>query len=236
MSMTLTQVRDDLLSKLGIEDVLDATDLMKQDCVVAINAAMQQLQTAGHDFFTRQTVSVTLSAGTATYSLPGSVQAVIGPIKLDGTPMTALNSDGELDQYDRIFGDATAFGTTAGTPRAYWVDNTRSGTTGDINLSTVSVAPSPQAAGTLQVDVINDAPSYGVSDLATSTVLPIAQNYTESVFLPIARMLVSRSSNFSRPDLIPQITSDYQAAMQRLGMAGGFPPTVAPIPPREIQA
>jgi hypothetical protein len=66
--------------------------------------------------------------------------------------------------------------------------------------------------------------------------LPVAQNYSESILLPIARMLVTRSSQFSRPDLLPQLTEDYKTAMQRLGLAGGWPNARQPLPERKVEA
>jgi hypothetical protein len=64
----------------------------------------------------------------------------------------------------------------------------------------------------------------------------VAQNYTESVFLPIARMLVTRSSQFSRPDLRPQLTEDFQRAMGLLSTVGGFPNAQQGELPREVTA
>ena len=120
---------------------------------------------------------------------------------------------------------------------AYWVDNSRSGNEGDINLVQIWVAPIPQSPpGSLTIDVVNDAPAYVVADLDNTTELPVAQDYTESIILPLARMLVPRSSQFSRPDLLPQLTVDYQVAMQRLAMAGGFPNVNQPEPKREVTA
>ncbi len=238
MSLTISQVRDDLLSKLGIEDSSLASALALQDVVVAINGAMQMLQTAGEDYFTRAHLTVGLAAGTATYTLAGAVQNVLGPIRMSdtGAPLRALASRGELDQYDRIVLGSTTYGAAAGTPRAYWVENLRSGTTGDVNQIKLWFCPVPNTTINVDVEIVNDAPSYVVSDLSSSTTLPIAQNYTESILLPIARMLVTRSSQFSRADILAQLTADGTAAMQRLGFSGGFPNATQPQPPREVKA
>lgn len=236
MSLSVLQVRNDLLSKLGIEDATTASALALQDVVIAINGAMQVLQTAGEDYFTRQKFSQVISAGTASYWIAQSVQAVLGPIRLNGAPLNALTSRGQLDQFGRIFAGATAYGSPAGLPTAYWVENLRNGTQGDINQIIIWLAPIPTATGTLEVEVVNDAPSYTVADLSSTSPLPIAQNYTESILLPIARLLITRSSQFSRADLLAQLTADYQVALQRLGLSGGFPNVRQPLPPREVQA
>lgn len=238
MPLTISQVRNDLLSKLGIEDYTLAPALALQDCVIAINGAMQMLQTAGQDFFTRQEITLTLSAGTAIYNVPTSAQAVLGPVRWNNLkPLRGLTSEGELDQFARIFlGESGYGGGNDGDPVAYFVKYLRSGTTGDVCAITIRLAPAPAApAGTLVAEVVNDAPAYVVADLSGSSVLPVAQSYTESVFLPIARMLVTRSSQFSRPDLLAQLTSDYQLAVQKLGTVGGFPNEEQPVPPRATE-
>jgi len=239
MSLTNVQCRNDLLSKLGIETIADASDLALQDVAVAMSAAMQVLQTAGEDFFTREELTLTLAAGTALYNISANVQAIIGPVLWNGTkPLRALDGLGEIDQFARIFLGQSAYGVgDDGDPIAYNVTFRKSGSTGDICAVTIQLAPAPAApAGTLVLDVINGAVSYVVADLDDTTVIPVAQNYAESVFLPIARMLVTRSSQFSRPDLLPQLTEDYQRAMQRLGLAGGFPNVEQPSPPRRVKS
>lgn len=236
--MTIKQVAIDLLSKLGIEttDPTSASAGAQQDVVVAINGAQQMLQTAGQDFFTRETITMVIAAGTSVFNVPRSVQAVLGPLRLDGAPLRALESRGELDQFARIFSGETEYGAGTGTPIAYWPENIRSGTAGDINLVRLWLAPVPDASGSLEVEVVNDAPSIAASNLGDTTEIPVAQNYAESVFLPIARHLIMLSSLFSRPDLRTQIADDYQVAIATLGLKGGFPNAVAPAPEREVTA
>lgn len=239
MALTINQVYLDLLSKLGIEDSTLATSLQQQDCVIAINGAMQALQTAGEDYFTRQKISVNIQAGTAMYALPQTIQNVIGPVRWnDSQPLHALNSRGEIDQFDRIFLGSTTYGAASGAPFAYWIENLRAASvvSGDANQVNLWLAPNPNVSGTVAIEVVNDAPSYGTSDLTTSAYLPIAQNYTESLFLPIARMLITVSSAFARPELLDRLTADYQNAISRLGMAGGFPNVRQTEPEREVEA
>lgn len=238
--LQIIQVRNDLLSKLGVEDPALATPLMLQDVVIAINGAMQMLQTAGQDFFTRQQVTVTLTAGTSFYTLT-DVQNVIGPIRWnDEKPLMALESRGELDQFARIFYDENAYGVgTPGSPEAYWVESVRNNSSsGNIDQINIWLAPQPPApAGTMTVEVTNAAVSYVVADLSSTVNLPVAQGYTESIFLPIARMYITRSSQFSRPDILPGLTADYNQAMATLGFKGGFPNAKNPdAPEREVEA
>ncbi len=238
MSLQVVQVRNDLLSKLGIENAALATALQLQDVVVAINGALQMLQTAGQDYFTREEITLTLGAGTSIYTIPRSAQAVIGPVRWNDTkPLRALTSEGEYDQFARIFLGEAFYGLgTDGDPIAYFVKYLRSGTAGDICDISIRLAPAPAASGTLVAEIINDCPEYVVADLSDTDELPVAQNYTESIFLPIARMLITRSSQFSRPDLLEQLTADGQRAMQALGLAGGFPNVDQAEPPRRVDA
>lgn len=239
MALSIVQSRNDLLSKLGIEDPTLAPALALQDVVIALNGAMQILQTAGQDYFTREQVTLTLSAGTSIYNVPTSMQSVIGPVRWNNTkPLRALTSEGELDQFARIFLGETNYGVgTNGDPVAYFVKYLKTGSIADICGITVRLAPAPgNPAGTLVVEAVNDAIAYVVADLSSTAILPVAQNYTESIFLPLARLLITRSSQFSRPDILPQIQEDAARAFERLGVSGGFPNVDQPGLPRKVDA
>ncbi len=239
MSLTIKQTRDDLLSKLGIEDSSTASALALQDVVIAINGAMQMLQTAGQDFFTRQFLTIPLLAGTTFYSID-NVQSILGPVRWnDSKPLRELESRGEIDQFARIFLSDTAYGTgVPADPEACFFEAVRnSSSAGNITQLHLFLAPIPAAIapGSVTMEVVNDAVSYSVGDLSSTVVLPVAQNYTESVFLPVARMLITRSHLFSRPDILEGLTADYQNAMARLATVGGFPDAVQPEPDRKTK-
>jgi hypothetical protein len=237
MALTINQVYLDLLSKLGIEDSTQATSLQQQDCVIAINSAMQALQTAGQDFFTRQRININVQAGTAMYAMATTVQNVLGPVRWNNSnPLHALGSRGELDQFDRLFLGSASYGAAAGSPIAYWVENIRQVSGGIANQINIWLAPVPNAAGSIAIEGVLDAPAYAVADLLTSAALPIPQNYTESIFLPLARIAVTLSSAFSRPELLERLTAEAQSAIERLAMNGGFPNVTAPQPEREVSA
>lgn len=234
MSLTVIQARNDLLSKLGITDAAEASALTLQDVVVALNGAGQMLQTAGQEYFTKERITVGVYAGTSIYPINRSVQTVIGPALLDDEkPLRGLESQGQYDQFDRIFMGGTDYGPGDGEPKAYWVDYQRDGNTGDICDINIWLAPRPEDAHTVTIDVVNDWIEYVVADLESTAELPVAQNYTESIFLPIARMLITRSAQFSRPDLLEQLTADAQRAFAKLGVSGGFPVEEQAYPPRK---
>lgn len=240
MSLTISQARDDLLSKLGVENSALATALMLQDVVIALNGALQTLQTAGQDYFTRQVLTGTFLAGSSFITLPASAQAVIGPVRITSGPnagqaLSALQSRGEADQFARIYGNDTAWGSgSLAEPIAYWIENLRNTNVGgDINQINVRPCPVPPYSRTFEIEVVNDAPSYAIADLSSGTTqIPVAQNYAESILLPLARLNITRSSQFARPELLAQITADAQTALAKLGLAGGFPVEETPEPPR----
>lgn len=238
MSLTVVQAANDLATKLGLASAAAAPASAQQDIVVALNGALQMLQTAGQDYFTREEVTITLSAGTSIYNVPANIQSVIGPVRWNDTkPLKALVSEGELDQFARIFLGETGYGGgTDGEPVAYFVKYLRGAGPGDICGITIRLAPAPSApAGTLVAEVIYDAPSYVVADLSSTTPIPVAQNYTETIVLPIARMLITRSSQFSRPELKDQLEADGNRAMAVLGVSGGFPNVDQPGLPRKVE-
>ena len=236
--LTINQCRDDLLSKLSITDSSTASALALQDVVIAMNAAMQVLQTAGEYYFTRQTLSVAFGAGTTFVALPQTLQTVIGPARWNNSiALRGLESRGEYDEFDRIFLGSTSYGVANGTPFAYFVEDLRVGNAGDIIQSNIYLCPKPAAPGTLWIDVIYDAPNYTPTDFSPGTAfLPVAQNYTESVYLPIARMFVTRSHLFSRPDIQAQLQTDFDAAMAHLIRVGGFPDPSHKDPLRKIDS
>jgi hypothetical protein len=236
MPLQVVQVRNSLLSVLGFDVPAAAPTLALDDVTIALNGAMQMLQTAGEDYFTRTTLTQIVSAGTASYMLPQAAQNVIGPIRLDGRPLMALENQGQYDQYDRIFNGGSSFGPGSGVPKSYHCQSTRVGTVGDISRIFIWLAPMPITSGLLSVEIVNDAVSYVVGDLSSTAEMPIGQNYTETIFLPIARFLVTRSSLFSRQELLKPLTSDYQTALARLGFTGGFPNATQQLPKREVQA
>ena len=228
MSLTIQQTAIDLLSKAGVEvtDPTTATALQQQDVMNAINGAGQLLQRAGEDFFTRTSITVALSAGTSQYTLSETIQSVIGPVRLNNqVPLVAMTSRGELDQFDRLFLGQSDYGASAGVPIAYWVESVYAGAgfVGDIAQINIWLAPTPATSNSLTIECIEEFPSFAVSSIGSTNLLPVAQNYAESIYLPIARYLMMLSSSFSRPDLRDQITEQYKKAIDELSTAGGFP-------------
>jgi len=183
-------------------------------------------------------MTAAFTAGTGVFSLSQSVQNIIGPARWNNLiPLRALASRGELDQYDRIFLGSPSYGQAGGVPDAYWIESLGGVNGSDADFIKIYLAPQPAATGVLYIDVVNVAPSYTAADLTAGTaIIPVAQGYLESVFLPIARYGVTLSSQFSRPDIVAQLKDDHTRALATLATVGGFPNAVQPAPPRESEA
>ena len=221
-------VRDDLLRKLGIESVGSASASMLADVLEAMNHAQQMLWMAGPaDYFTRSQIALTLVNGTSEYTLADTVQSVLGPLRLpSGRTLRALESRAELDNFGLLYLGQTSATVAAGTPLAYFVETLFQAGNDPVQIK-IHVVPAPNsgAAGAATLDGVTECTRFVDSaDIAGSGVLPVAQQYSESLFLPIARKALTRSTYFSATQLREQIEADYAEAMAVLGRAGGYQP------------
>jgi hypothetical protein len=141
MPLQVVQVRNDLLGKLGIVDPTAAPTIALEDCVIALNGAMQMLQTAGEDYFTRQTLSQNISAGTASYMLAQNIQAVLGPIRLAIETAICSRESRAVRPVRKDLRRWILVRRWIRHTAAYFVQNLRSGTIGDINRVFIWLAP-----------------------------------------------------------------------------------------------
>lgn len=220
-------VRDDLLRKLGIESSGSASASMLADVLEAMNHAQQMLWMAGPGYFTRSKLGLTLVNGTSEYTLADTVQSVLGPLRLaSGRTLRALESRAELDNFGLLYLGQTSATVAAGTPLAYFVETLFQAGNDPAQIK-VHVVPAPNsgAAGAATLDGVTECTRFAdAADIAGTDVLPVAQQYSESLFLPIARKALTRSTYFSATQLREQIEADYAEAMALLGRAGGYQP------------
>lgn len=172
MALTRTQLRDALLLALGREVPGSATTVEQGEVVRAINSGLQRLWLAASHRFLRQSISVTLVAGQATYALTATAQEVYGPVRLaDGATLRRFDNRGALDDYAlEILGSASR--TVAnGAPWGYLVEHTRNtGAGDDPHAVTLRVSPAPDAAAVtalspVTVDGVVECLSYDYEDL-----------------------------------------------------------------------
>ena len=245
MALTVKAAAIDLLSKLGIyvTDPTTATAAQQQDVIIAINWAGQILQRAGQDFFTRQPMTIGLVNGQQEYTISTgttgfTVQAVLGPLRLNNqVPLAALLSRGELDQFDRIFFGQADYGAAQGVPIAYWIEYLNNNEPfGNIEEINVWFAPTPATnPGIVVAECVFGWSNYAVANIGSTAELPVAMDYTESVFLPLARMAITRSSQFNRLDIKDSLEADGATALAQLATTGGFPNVEQPGPDRAVK-
>lgn len=211
---------------------------MLADVLAAMNYAQQTLWTAGPDYFSRSQLTVVLVDNTASYTLAQTVQSVLGPLKLpSGRTLRALESRAELDNFGLLYLGQTEPAVVKGQPLAYFVESLVQ-TADDPVLLKLHIVPAPSAseAGNATLDGVSECTSFATADLAATSVLSVAQQYVETLFLPLARKHVSGSTYFSASNLLKGIEADFQEAMETLRRAGGFPPTVDRKEKREVEA
>ncbi len=226
--MTLIGVIADQLAQVfGIPTYASCPDLAKARILVDLNAAIQQIQDAGEDFYGRTDLPIDLVADQEIYVLPKEVQTVLDPVRLaDGTLLTKIMSRGSLRRFANIFQDQLSVTVASGKPTHYFVEAKRdtSDVTGDDIKVEFHVVPPPDTlnAGTAKMvlQVIDEPGQFTADDLAAGTaILPVPHKYVESIFLPIARYSAMGSFLFYDKEKVPHLEDDYIRALQLLGKA-----------------
>lgn len=217
MGLTVAQIVADLRNKLGVASGADA------DCIGALNWALQTLAKAGADYFRREAIEVTLIAAQSAYVLAASVQEVLGPVTTEGRRLLrALSDYSEVETFGTVYLGQQDAELANGAPLAFHVRSTRADA-GDAHAVTLYVVPAPDAAAVtahspLKVDGVKTCPRYAEADVESTTVVPVADGYCESLLLPLARLHITRSHLFSDFDNLPRIQEDAALAMRTIGI------------------
>lgn len=225
MALTRTQLRDALLSALGQETPGSATSVEQAEVLRAINAGLQRLWLAASHRFLRQSLSVTLVSGQATYTITATAQEAFGPVRLaDGRTLRRFDNRAGLDDYAVEILGSTSRTVADGEPWGYTIEHGRNtGAGDDPHAMTLRITPAPNAAAVTAlspatVDHVVECPSYAYADLASGA-LPVPEGYAETYLLPLCRFEITRSHLFSRTELVPRFEADAQAALVALGVA-----------------
>jgi len=121
--LTLRELFDDYLGILGIDDADHAPEPVRVAALADIKAALQLMQSAGPDYYSRETETVTLVIGQADYDLDEDVAAVPGPVRLaNGQPLKEIRSRGEWLDFGPVYLGQTSRTLANGTPLAYHVE------------------------------------------------------------------------------------------------------------------
>ena len=226
--MTLKEIRDNVMRMLWLENPATAPSYIFEDVATAINSAFQLLWQTPKDYFRKQELTVTISAATSAAALPSTIQEVIGPVWIVGANNREVHR--VLDQsdwnqlYQRYFGkslesDAVAAGVAE---VSYYFLKERFQAGEDNALVTIEVKPLPTTDTTLSYlastePIVRTATEIQTLD-GTETV-GIPHKYVESILLPVARLMATRSHFFLEKDKLPLLQQDAAQALAMLGLS-----------------
>jgi len=222
---TVCEIIRESLSLWGFLCHKNAPDYAKARAITDLNTALQLIwnNAEGHDYWSNETVEITLSDGESTYDLDDTIQNVVGPCRLASTnrPLAPIRTIGEFGTFADLYLD----GETLTEPVAYYVD--RFNQTGDEPAKCVlHVTPAVVGADVdLLVEVVKEAPRYTMDDLYSCPAVPIPHRYAETLLIPIIRYNASSYYLFEALDPKQKETIDreYQQAMVSLGLADPNP-------------
>jgi hypothetical protein len=193
--------------------------------ITDLNTAMQMVwnNAEGHDYWSNEALTIPLNDGEDEYTLPDSVQNVVGPCRRadNNRPLTPLNSIGELE----TFVDLYLNGETASEPLAYHVDRYKQ-SADDPAKCVFRVVPAVSGATvSFTLEVVKECPRYTVDDLNTCPLVPIPHQYAETLLIPIIRYHASSYYLFAAADQTQKETIDreYVQARIALGLADPNP-------------
>jgi len=221
--MNVTQAIDAIYEVFGIPNNASAPEIMRRRIFNDLNSALQLIWSKGHrllDYYTRQTITATITANSNNVVLSDSVSAVLGPVKrvFDNVGLRPIRTRGEYDSFASIYaGSLTAL--TGAPPQAYFADQERpTPDAADSTKITLFVVPSPTANTSLSLEVSLKAPAFTTADYVSSTAIPIPHNYAETLLLPIARYLSSSSLFFAdkSKQREPLLKAEYDRALKTL--------------------
>lgn len=187
-----------------------------------LNAAIQSVwnQANERNYWSSETITITLAANVAEQTLDADIQNVTGPCRLDTgrQPLVPIGTIGEFETFVDIYMD----GVTAGNPVAFHVN--RQNISGNDPASCIfMVTPTPTAETKFLLDVVKEAPRYTADDIAACTIIPIPHTYVESLLIPIVRYHASSFELFTSKELKESIDREYLQARAALGLADPLP-------------
>lgn len=191
-----------------------------------ITAALEVPGTGGNVVGYAQISGVALSGGAAAqsaYPLANTTQSILGPVKTaTGALLRRVDDFGDVQNFGLLYLGQTTAPMTDGVPLAYHVRDTRTNAD-NLHLVTLHVMPAPSAAAVaahspLMVDGVKACKTYTTADIASTAAIQVADGYAESLFLPLARLQITRSHLFSQLENLERIQADAAMAMRTLGL------------------
>jgi hypothetical protein len=223
--LTLPALYADALAVVGLYNPAGAPTFMRDRALADINGALQLMQLAGEDFYSREDLAITIPASTVSVALSASVQRVLEPVRMNNRPLIRLETRSQFQDFGALYlGTLTTL--VPAPPVAYFIEGTRAAGNESVALR-LYVVPTPDAAVELTVPVVQEPPAYAVSDLTNAAIIPpVPHKYHESILRPLVRYGMATSSFYSESDAgrLPDLRADYQRALSLLGLAAPAAP------------
>jgi len=220
---TICELTHESLSLWGFLCAGNAPRYALERAITDINKALQLVwnNAEGRDYWSNETISITLDDGDFSYDLPDEVQNVTGPCRRadNNMPLTPVATIGGIETFADLYLD----GFTLLEPVAYHVERLKQ-SADDPARCILRVAPPVSGDSVaLNLDVVKECPRYTVDDLSSCPLVPIPHQYAETLLIPIIRYNASSYYLFSEAALKETIDREYQQAMISLGLADPNP-------------
>lgn len=199
-----------------------------------LNAVLQIIYSKAKllNYFNRETRSYTCLQDATAVTLPFDVQEVLGYVRrADGVSLIRVETLPEIEGFSGMYSP----GGTTGLPIAYHVQrNTQQVFDWDATRITLRVAPAPDEAVPLSMEVAVQAPRYDWAAVMTRTPLTLPHTYCESLLLPLLRQRCLTAEFADGVDAArrQQIADEYQRAAVTLELVDPAPRTLE-TPKRE---
>lgn len=217
-AISLLRLATQIYNIWGME-VKTANDISfaRSRVIEIVNAALQIVYSRAKtlDFFSRTPGSLTFASAESSKVMPSSMQSLVGHVRTVTADLRAAASREEFQAWSTIYFD----GATTLAPRVYWLEQKAAAQGVDSAECVMHIAPTPSEETVLLFDYAAEAPRFRDHDLQSGTRLQIPHAYAETLVLPICKYMASVDNLFRGDQALRQaINTDYQRAMQQLGM------------------
>lgn len=222
VSIGVCEVLEDTVHLWGFTCLASAPSYAIKRAISDLNSALQVIwnHAEDRDYWTSETLEITVTTGLTSAALTDEIQNVQGTCRLKTSrrPLVPIGTLGELETFTDLYLDSESLDE----PVAYHIE--RKAQVGDDPVkSTFHITPPPTEDTVFLLDVVKEAPRYGITDSTSCPRIPIPHRYVESLLLPVVRKRASSYYLFSSPDKKEEIDSQYAQAMSAIGMADPLP-------------
>ena len=218
----LCEVLDDIVALWGFTNASSAPHHIVARALIDLNSALQTVWNIADErnYWSNETVTVSITAAATSADLSDNIQNVTGTCRLASSrrPLVPIGTLGELETFAAIYLD----GGSTSQPVAYHIERQKQAGN-DPAKCTFHVTPAPAEDTDFLLEVVKEAPRFGVKDFPACPRIPIPHRYVESLLLPIARFKASSCYLFDSQDKKPAIDAEYAMAMGQIGMADPLP-------------